>query len=229
MTHRLITDQPRWKRIEERLANVNTAERAYLESGATQWAWTPERRKAVLEGRMLPIEPGERPGEPIVDTGQRPLSPFVEFQAMRAQLEDDRRSLKRSALGELEEQAKTRVDELIRQVLPHVEALLPVTEELADLNATLAECRTLSRRVEPGWQPRQTITPGDVVNAALDPSLDLLAPVKVEPRIVGILSSDEFRPHRVQPEEPVEVSEEYLKLVEASKKERARQLGQMRG
>ena len=230
-----LDDRPEMAHIREGLANIDKAERAYQEAGAKYWLWSPERRQAALRGEMLPISEADAlKGEVLALSGTVPrVSPYAEFFALRMQLQESATRVKASMASKVEAEAKQRMAVLLRQAGPHVEKLLEVAEEVTALNRQVATCRTLARPAPTGGfvqgprtQPRERIDPGDVVDAVLDPTLDLFAPVPVGPRDLRFRQVDEYRPHIDRPEPaPEPPSEELLEAMAKEKQQRAARLG----
>jgi hypothetical protein len=176
--HRLLTERPDWQRIQEQRANIDKAERAYREARMKAWPWTQERRQAAFEGRMIPMGPDEELPEPapFMEGAVRRVSPFVEFQTMRMQLGEQETRI----LAELHRnpEVRQRADELLRQAMPHVEALLPIAAELEELAALVWNSRAAAGQAA-GLEPRGRIGAADVADAVLDPTRDLLEPVRI--------------------------------------------------
>jgi hypothetical protein len=177
MGHELWDAREDVQRIQQQRANLAKAEQAYRDSGMKQWPWTLERRRAAFEGRMIPMGPDEELSEPapfLKDVVR--VSSFAEFHALRAQL-DQQETWIRAKLHRSPE-VKGRADELLRQAMPHVEALLPIAKELTELAALMWNSRVADGQAA-GLEPRGHVDATDVVDAVLNPDLDVIEPVRM--------------------------------------------------
>jgi hypothetical protein len=172
--HRIEVDA--LKPLQEQRANINRAEKAYREAGAKQWPWTAERRRAVWErGEMLPIPRDWRPEpSPLPEVNAHRISSYAEFHVMRQQLAEQETRI----LADLHRnpEVRERADELLREAMPHVEALLPIAAELTELADLVWRSRGAAGQAA-GLAPRGRVRAADVVDAVLNPDVDLLEPV----------------------------------------------------
>jgi hypothetical protein len=174
--HRLVTERPDWQRIQEQRANLAKAERAYREAGAKQWPWTNERRKAAVDrGEMLPIPDRWEPEAcPLPEVNAHRISSYAEFHVLRTQLAEQETQILAGLYRNPE--VRQRADELLREAMPHVEALLPITAELTELADLIFRSRGAAGQAA-GLEPRGRIRAADVVDAVLNPDLDVIEPV----------------------------------------------------